>query len=130
MKILSILIIRFCFICITFHAQIRRQTNPSQNIVSDTLEKNNKKQILKELNLTKDQMGQMKDLRRTMKQKRADINNNPDLTQEQKQEKIKELRIEQREKLSTILTPEQMEKLKEERKNMDTTATNKQIAFS
>jgi Spy/CpxP family protein refolding chaperone len=98
-------------------AQIRRETNPSQNIVSNTPKKNNGGQIFKDMDLTKEQKEQVKSLRLTMKQRRQDINNDKSLTEEQRQEKMKELQAEQRKKLSTILTPEQMKKLMDERRN-------------
>ena len=118
MKKNFVILLPFALSALNSGAQIRRETNPSQNIVSNTHKKNNDGQIFKDLNLTEEQKAQMKDLRLTIKQKRQDINNDQTLTTEQKQEKMKELQIEQRKKLSAILTPEQIEKLREERRNM------------
>jgi predicted Holliday junction resolvase-like endonuclease len=118
MKKLSIFIIIFSLLTSRIDAQIQRQINPSQAVVSDTLQKNNKKEILNELNLTEDQKSKIKELQRIMKQKRDDINNDQTLTDGQKNGKLKDVRIEQRETLGTILTPDQLEKLTEERKNI------------
>jgi predicted Holliday junction resolvase-like endonuclease len=118
MKKLSILVSIFFLLSGKINAQIQRQVNPSQAVVSDTLQKNNKREVLNELNLTKDQKDKIKELQRTMKQKRDDINNDQTLTDDQKKGKLKDLRIEQKENLGTILTPDQLEKLTEERKNM------------
>lgn len=98
-------------------AQVKRETNPSQNSASDSIQKNKKKEMMKELDLTKEQRSQMKEFHQSIKLKKETINNDQTLTQEQKQIKLKELHKEQKEKLNTILTPEQKEKLKEERKN-------------
>lgn len=118
MKKLSILVSIFFLLSGKINAQIQRQVNPSQAMVSDTLQKNNRREMLSELNLTKDQKSKMKELQRNMKQKRDDINNDQTLTDDQKKGKLKDLRIEQRENLGTILTPDQLEKLTAERKNM------------
>ncbi len=67
------------------------------------------------LNLTKQQMSQLKEVRRNIKQQKDAINNDQSLSDEQKQSKLKDLRKEQQEKLKSILTPEQMQELKEER---------------
>ena len=73
--------------------------------------------MMKELNLTKEQQGQMKELHETMKQKKEDIRNDQTLTEAQKKAKMKELHKEQKEKINAILTPEQKEKMKEQKKN-------------
>jgi hypothetical protein len=74
--------------------------------------------MLNALNLTEDQKSKIKELQRSMKQKRDSINNDQTLTDGQKKGKLKDLKILQRENLGTILTPDQLEKLTEERKNM------------
>jgi len=52
-----------------------------------------------------------------MKQKKEDINNDKTLTDAQKKDKLKELHKEKKEKTNAILTPEQREKMKEQKKN-------------
>ena len=51
-----------------------------------------KKAMMKELNLTKDQQGQLKEYNRSMKQKREDIRHDQTLTDTQKKSKLKELK--------------------------------------
>ncbi len=118
MKKISILVSIFFLLSGKINAQIQRRVNPSQGVVSDTLQKNNRREMLSELNLTKDQISKIKELKSTMKQKRDEINNDQTLTDDQKKGKLKDLRIEQKENLGTILTPDQLEKLTLERKNM------------
>jgi len=98
-------------------AQVTRKVNPSQAMQADTTKKIKKKEMMKELNLTKEQRGQMKEFHQSMKQKKEEINNDNTLTEAQKADKMKELHKEQKDKVNTILTPEQKEKMKEQRKN-------------
>ena len=96
-------------------AQIRRPTDSTQNVVSGSSKSAERHETLNSLNLTKQQLDQLREFRRNMKQRRDSINNDQSLNEEQKQRKLKELPKEQQEKLKSILTPEQMEKLKVER---------------
>lgn len=116
MKTIAVL---FClsFFPVIANCQIQRDTNPSQSSSSVTSTRDKNKQLLRELNLTKEEQGQLKEFRQTQKQKRNNIQNDPSLTNEQKQQKLKDLRIEQKEKLNSILTPEQKQQLIEARKN-------------
>ncbi len=97
------------------NAQIRRATDSTQNVVSNPGKKTGRLETMSSLNLTKEQMSQVKEIRQNMKQQKEAINNDQSLNNEQKQSKLKDLRKEQQEKLNRILTSEQMEKLKEER---------------
>jgi len=99
------------------NAQIRRAADSTQNVVSNSSKRTQRLETMNSLNLTKDQMGRLKEFRRNMKQKKDAITNDQTLTNEQQQSKLKDLRKEQKEKLNSILTPEQMEQLKEQRKN-------------
>ena len=112
-KLLTVVFILYFFISNAI-AQVKREVNPSQNSQSNMVQKNKKKAMMKELNLTKEQRGQMKEFKQSMKQKKADITNDKTLTQEQKQAKLKELHKEKKEKMNSILTPEQREKMKEQ----------------
>jgi protein CpxP len=98
-------------------AQIQREANPSQSTATNSDKKSEKLEMIKSLNLSKEQMGQLKEFRRSVKQMKEDINNDPHLNEEQKQTKLKELHKGQKQKLDAILTPEQREQLKRERKN-------------
>ena len=112
-KLLAVVFILYFFVSNAI-AQVKREVNPSQNSQSNMVQKNKKKAMMKELNLTKEQRGQMKEFKRSMKQKKADITNDKTLSQEQKQAKLKELHKEKKEKMNSILTPEQREKMKEQ----------------
>ena len=105
-------LISFALIILSARAQVQRETNPSQNTATVT-QKKNKKAIIKELNLSREQRSQMKDFRQSAKQKKEEIDNDTSLTDAQKQDKLRHLRMEQKEKINTILTPVQREKLKE-----------------
>ena len=117
MKKIFVIILAINFFAFKGIAQVQRESNPSQNVATTSDKKSEKREMMRSLNLTKQQMGQLKELRKTMKQKKDDITNDQSLTQEQRQDKLNELHKEQKEKLNSILTPGQMEKLKEERKN-------------
>ena len=118
MRKLLIVLITFIAFVSNSNGQVKREASPSQSAQSNASQKANRKQMMKELDLTKEQRGQMKEFHKSMKQKKEAINNDPSLTEAQKQEKMKDLHKEQKEKMNTILTPEQKEKLKGERKNM------------
>lgn len=120
MKKLFVFIISLSFFASHSIAQVKREINPSQNTRTNTMQKNKKRAMMKELNLTKEQKGQMKEFHRSMNQKKGSIKNDNNLSEAQKKDKMKELHKEQKEKMRTILTPEQREKMKKERKNMKT----------
>lgn len=98
-------------------AQIRRHTDSTQNVVSNSSKSAERHETMNSLNLTKQQMIQLREFRRNMKQGMDSINNDPSLNDGQKQRQLKDLRREKKEKLNSILTPEQMEKLSAERMN-------------
>jgi Spy/CpxP family protein refolding chaperone len=79
-------------------------------------EKMKRKEMLKELNLTKEQKGKFKEMRKEAKNKKEAIENNDKLSQEEKDKQLKELKKEQFEKTDTLLTNEQKEKFKKMRK--------------
>jgi len=117
MKKLLAVVISLYFLISNTVAQVKRETNPSQTTQSNAVKKNKKKEMNKELDLTKDQQAQMKEFKKSMKQKKEDINNDKTLTDAQKKDKLKELHKEKKEKTNAILTPEQREKMKEQKKN-------------
>ena len=78
-------------------------------------EKNNRgdrKQMLRELNLTKEQRGKFKEIGQANKAKRDEINNNDSLTQGQKDAKLRELKRTAVQSTMSILNEEQKEKMK------------------
>jgi hypothetical protein len=113
-KIFGLIFLTSLF-AINTNAQIRRTSDSTQSLVSNSAKRTEKLETINGLNLTKQQMSQLKEARRNIKQHKDAINNDQSLSDEQKENKLKDLRKEQKEKLNSILTPEQMEKLREER---------------
>ena len=69
-----------------------------------------------ELNLTEEQSAKIAENRKGMAEKMKAIREDKSLTDEQKKEKSKELMKTQKEKMKSILTEEQLQKMKEQRK--------------
>ena len=113
-KIFGLIFLTSLF-AINTNAQIRRTSDSAQSLVSNSAKRTEKLETINGLNLTKQQMSQLKEARRNIKQQKDAINNDQSLSDEQKENKLKDLRKEQKKKLNSILTPEQMEKLREER---------------
>ena len=87
---------------------------------SKTTLKYNRQEIIDQLNLTADQKKQLVPLEKEEKAKRDKINNDTSLTPEEKKAQLKSLKKEGISKMSKILTPEQLTKLKElKAKNKD-----------
>jgi Spy/CpxP family protein refolding chaperone len=103
-------------------AQIRRTVPEKQKTDSAGMpvpaqdEKTKRKEMLKELNLTKAQKGKFKEMRKEAKDKKEAIEGYEKLSQEEKDEQLKELKKEQLKKTDTLLTDEQKEKFKQLRK--------------
>ena len=116
MKNLFVLAFFIAFLVSDGTAQVKREVSPSQSIQADTMRKNKKKEMMQTLNLTKEQRGQMKEFHQSMKQKKEAVAGDQSLTESQKKEKLKELHKEQKEKMNSILTPEQREKMMEQKK--------------
>ena len=97
-------------------SQVQRKTRPLG--LKDTVEvvkgsdEMDKKEMMRELNLTREQKIKMKEIRQSGKAKKETIDNDDTLTPEQKKEKLKELRKEQLQKVQAILTVEQREQMR------------------
>jgi len=110
----------FSFISILSLAQVQRVVTPkpvdSTARSNGTMaEKNNpgdRKQMLRELNLTKEQRGKLKEIRQANMAKKDEINNNDSLTQDQKDAKLRELKRSAAQSTMGILTDEQKAKAK------------------
>jgi len=74
-----------------------------------------KKQMLRELDLTKEQRAKMKEINQSMKASKDAIENDPALSKKQKKQKLKAFRQEQVAKIQAILTEEQKIKFREQR---------------
>jgi Spy/CpxP family protein refolding chaperone len=84
---------------------------PAEN----TMDRAEKKDLLKELDLTKEQKSKLKEIRQSGKAKKEAVENNDQLSESEKKTKLKELQKEQAQNIQAILTDEQKEKLKAKR---------------
>lgn len=128
MKKATLLLAMYLITAVSF-AQVRRNAplpKTKQSIDSVAMadgkdtgnNKLNQKQLLKELNLTKEQAVKMKEIRQNNKTKKEAILNDDSLTEEQQQTKLKQLRKETTAATDAILNEEQKEKMKAIRKAM------------
>ncbi len=106
------------FVTLSTSAQIQRtpakqKADSSAQMTRPDETTNNRMQIFKELNLTKEQKITMKDLRDQHKDAKDAIENDSTLSYEQKNEKLKQLKKQQAAKIQEILTEEQRVKFRE-----------------
>ena len=94
----------------------------------DKGEKKGKKfeEMTKDLNLTPEQTAKMKELNSTFRNNIQSIRKNTALTREEKKEQMKSLMKKHKEDMETLLTNEQKEQLKNNRKNRRSIAANNQ----
>jgi hypothetical protein len=117
--------VTFSLISVLSIAQVQRAVTPkpvdsAKGAGNNIAEKNNRgdrKQMLRELNLTKEQRGKFKEMRQVNEAKRDEINNNDSLTQEQKDARLRELKRTQAQSTMSILNDEQKAKAMEMRRN-------------
>ena len=102
-KLLSIVILLFSF---TINAEAQVKHN-----------KKERKEMVKQLHLTKPQKQQMKSFHKSTKQQSEAIINNTYLTEQQKKAQLAQLKNEKQQKLEAILTPEQKQKMKQLKKD-------------
>jgi len=110
----------FSLISILSLAQVQRVVTPKPEDSTarsngTATEKNNqgdRKQMLRELNLTKEQRGKLKEIRQANMARKDEINNNDSLNQDQKDAKLRELKRSAAQSTMTILNDEQKEKMK------------------
>ena len=75
-----------------------------------------KKDLVKDLDLSTGQQAKLKEIRQTIKMKRKAIDNNDQLTDEERKKQVRELQKEQAKYIEGILTDEQKEKFRTGRK--------------
>lgn len=107
----------------TSFSQIRRIPSKSQHQdsiltslpVSKEVEQDQvtRKSLLKELNLTREQMIQLKSVREANQEKMEKINADSLLTEMQRKQKIRQFRNEQMQLIQSVLTDEQKQKYKQ-----------------
>jgi Spy/CpxP family protein refolding chaperone len=86
---------------------------PAAESIPQTAENRQAMHAVNELNLSDDQKGKVKDIFDEAKAKREAILKDTSLTDDQKKEKMKGLRVDTKTKVNEVLTPEQRTQLKE-----------------
>ena len=122
MKI-PVIILSILFSNLISNAQIKRE--PAVTAKTDTIsfssantnEKMNRKDRLKELELTREQKIKMKEIRQSNQAAKAAIENNTGLSEEEKKKQLRALQKEQAQKVQAILTEEQRAKFKANNQN-------------
>jgi Spy/CpxP family protein refolding chaperone len=79
--------------------------------------KQSRKERFRELDLTREQKGKMKEIMQSGKAAKEAIKDNAQLSELDKKKQMHELQKEQMQKIQAILTPEQLEKFKASRQN-------------
>ena len=116
MKILLIAFI-FSLVTVSVSAQIERKsvavkTDSAQTVTTNKADKHSRKERMKELDLTREQKSKMKEIIQSGKAAKEAIENNTQLSDQDKKKKLRELQKAQMQKIQAILTPEQIEKFK------------------
>ncbi|HNP53119.1 MAG TPA: hypothetical protein PKK69_00810 [Ferruginibacter sp.] len=106
-------------ICLSYWAEAQtgkrdQQTDSLKRIEANEQRRERVKVQIKELNLSKDQKRQLAEMKRTENANRASIEKDASLSDAQKRAKLKELRKQRQEKIQSMLTPEQKEKIKQQ----------------
>lgn len=103
-------------------AQIERKPSPSKQedsaLSQPSNSMNNRKDLLKDLDLTREQKIKLKEIRQANMAKKEAIENNSQLSEEEKKKQFRELQKEQAKNVQAILTDEQKEKFKAKRQEM------------
>jgi Spy/CpxP family protein refolding chaperone len=122
MKITCI-VLSLSFAALTTSAQIERKpvvvkADSTQTAGNDTkADKQSRKERFRELDLTREQKGKLKEIMQANKAAKEAIENNTQLSDQDKKKQMRELQKAQVQKIQAILTPEQFEKFKASRQN-------------
>jgi len=117
-------ILMICFLAAASFAtmaQVQRTATPSKqrdsatgNVTAD--DKMGKKEMFRELNLSKEQRGKMKEINQSNKAKKEAVQADEKLTDTEKKQKLRQIQRQQAMETNSILTSEQQQKMKELRK--------------
>ena len=109
----------FCLLSFLSFAQVERKVLPTKQADSSSgksdqslVGKMEKKQLIRDLHLSKEQQTKMKEIHQSGKSAKEAIAGNDKLTPAEKDEKIKALQKEQYQKTMNILNDEQKQKMK------------------
>ena len=123
MKI-SLLAFALSLITLSASAQIERKpvvaakSDSTQTTTTDNkVDKQSRKERMRELDLTREQKGKMKEIMQANKAAKDAIENNTQLSEADRKKQMRELQKSMAQKIQAILTPEQMEKFKASREN-------------
>ena len=114
-------IILFLFLtALTATAQVERKpvvvkTDTSQATANDPqVDKQSRKERFKELGLTREQKSKLKEIMQANKAAKEAIENNTQLSDQDKKKQLRELQKAQMQKIQAILTPEQQEQFRKQ----------------
>ena len=118
MKLIKLtgLILFFLFSSAVSFAQIERVPKKTDSLSAGNNSSPNKKDLVEDLGLSTGQQAKLKEIRQTIKMKRKAIDNNDQLTDEERKKQLRELQKEQAKYIEGILTDEQKEKFRTSRK--------------
>jgi len=108
-------------ITVSASAQVERKSvvvkpdSAQANATENKVDKQGRKERLKELDLTREQKAKMKEIMQSGKAAKEAIDNNAQLSEQDKKKQLRELQKAQALKVQAILTPEQREKFKASR---------------
>ena len=116
MKAPGLILSLLLFSLVSF-AQVERKPAPAKPADSvansqkaGKMDKANRKDLLKDLDLSREQKGKLKEIRQAGKVKKEAIENNSQLSEDEKKKQLRELQKEQANSIQAILTDEQKEK--------------------
>jgi len=98
-------------------SDVNKDSSVSVTTTDKKMNKQNRKERIKDLNLTKEQRIKMKSIRQSGQGSKQAIENNVNLTEAEKKKQLRALQIEQAQKVQLILTEEQKEKFKADRQD-------------
>ena len=107
------LLVFILFICLTGSKIFSQKIEPKHQRNSSVQMNVTHVKKINDLDLSKQQKKEIKKYKKSNKVKVAEIKNNTALTEQQKKDQLMQVRNERHDKLETILTPEQKEKIKQ-----------------
>lgn len=119
----TVILFSFLLFSVFASAQIERKPaitkadSASTTSSSGKMNKQSKKDRIKDLDLTKEQKMKMREIKQSGKSTKESIENNTSLSEEEKKQQLRALQIEQAQKIQEILTDEQKAKFKAGRQN-------------
>ncbi len=123
MKI-SLIAFALSLVTLSASAQIERKpvvakadSTQTSSVNNMKVDKETRKERMRELDLTREQKGKMKEIMQSGKATKEAIENNTQLSEQDKKKQMRELKMSQMQKIEAILTPEQFQKFKESRQN-------------